>query len=107
MRFNGVTIPPGITIIEADIQFRTDEISSNTSSLKFEAQAANDAPTFVSTVGNISSRPRTTASMTWSPSAWETLRELGPDQKTPDISAVIQEIVDQPGWISGTHFLSL
>ena len=25
----------------------------------------------------------------------------GPDQRTPNLSAVIQEIVDRPGWVSG------
>jgi hypothetical protein len=29
------------------------------------------------------------------------VREAGPDQQTPDLSPVIQEIVDRPGWSSG------
>ncbi|GJL80244.1 MAG: hypothetical protein NPINA01_32330 [Nitrospinaceae bacterium] len=39
--------------------------------------------------------------MAWSPVAWDTIGEAGPDQRTPDITAVIQEIVDQGGWVSG------
>lgn len=37
----------------------------------------------------------------WSPPPWTTKGEAGPDQRTPDITPVIQEIVNRPGWASG------
>jgi hypothetical protein len=27
--------------------------------------------------------------------------EAGPDQQTPDLSAILQEIVDRDGWVTG------
>ena len=42
---------------------------------------------------------RTFANVPWSPDPW-TAGDAGPDQQTPDISPVIQEIVG-PGWTSG------
>ena len=98
MRFNGVTIPPGATITSAHIQFQAEDTNTRTTTLMIQGQAVDDTPTFSSTTGNISSRTRTTASTTWSPPAWNTLGEQGPDQQTPDISAVIQEIIDR-SWL--------
>ena len=39
--------------------------------------------------------------MAWSPLPWTTMGEAGPDQRTPDISQIIQEIVSRPDWSSG------
>ena len=40
----------------------------------------------------------TVAGVDWAPAAWTTVGEAGLDQRTPDLSAVIQEIVDRAGW---------
>ena len=39
--------------------------------------------------------------MSWNPVPWLTLGEAGPDQQTADLSLIVQEIVDRPGWLSG------
>ncbi|MHC4595313.1 MAG: hypothetical protein ACYS19_10265, partial [Planctomycetota bacterium] len=39
------------------------------------------------------------------PPNWTTVGDRGPDQATPDISAVIQEIVNQDGWASGNSLV--
>jgi hypothetical protein len=31
--------------------------------------------------------------------------EVGPDQQTPDIAPIIQEIVNRPGWSSGNSLV--
>jgi hypothetical protein len=101
IRFHGVHVPPGATILSASIQLQADETGSSATSLTFEGEASDDAALFVQTTGNISSRPRTTASVPWSPVPWLTVGEAGPDQQTPDLSPILQEIVDRPGWSSG------
>ncbi len=101
MRFNGIDIPQGSTITWAYVQFQVDETDSEATDLIIEGEASDNATTFVSSNGNISSRPRTTASAAWSPPPWMSIGEAGYDQRTPDIAPVIQEIVDRPGWASG------
>jgi len=98
MRFNGLNIPKGATISRAYIQFSVDETHSGVTNLVFRGQASDNAATFTSTAGNISSRPLTTASVNWSPAPWMTLLQAGADQRTPDLSPIIQEIVDRSGW---------
>jgi hypothetical protein len=101
LRFNGVDVPQGATILNAYVQFKVDETGSGATSLTIYGQSADNAGAFLSSTGNISARPRTTASMAWSPAAWTVVGEAGVNQRTPDISALIQEIVDRSGWVGG------
>jgi hypothetical protein len=101
MRFDGVEIPQGATIVSAYVQFQVDKTSSEATSLLIEGEAADDALTFTSVSKNISVRPRTGASVVWVPVPWTTVGEAGPDQQTPGLAPVIQEIVSRPGWTTG------
>ncbi|MGV6816746.1 MAG: PKD domain-containing protein [Thiotrichales bacterium] len=101
LRFTGLSIPQGATISQAWIQFQADEKDSEATSLTIDAQAADDTSAFKTTRYSISSRPRTAASTTWNPPAWNTVGEAGPAQQTPDLSSVVAEVVARPGWQSG------
>ncbi|MBN1669962.1 MAG: VCBS repeat-containing protein [Kiritimatiellae bacterium] len=106
MRFNGITVPPGATISSAYIQFRSDEVHSGATTLSIQGEAADNPGTFSSNVVNdVSSRARTTASVSWSPPAWSSAGQAGSAQRTPDLASVIQEIVDRPGWASGNSLI--
>ncbi len=43
--------------------------------------------------------------MLWSPVPWTTKGEAGPDQQTPDLASIIQEIVNRPGLSSGNSLV--
>jgi VCBS repeat-containing protein len=101
MRFNGVGIPQGVAVTRAYLQFTVDEAQSESTSLVIQGEAVNNSTTFVTSSNNVSSRPRTTASVAWNPNPWTTVGEAGIDQQTPDIAPVIQEIVSRQGWASG------
>ncbi len=101
VRFTNVAIPQGATISNAYIQFQADEVQSEVTSLLLQGQAADNAATFATGAGNVSTRPRTAASVSWAPPAWSTVDEAGPNQRTPELKTLIQEIVNRPGWASG------
>jgi hypothetical protein len=105
MRFNGISISPGANITSAYVQFQVDEANSEATSLTIQGEATDNASQLVSSGLNISSRPRTDANVLWLPVPWTTRGEAGPDQQTPDISSVIQEIVSRPGWASGNSLV--
>ena len=100
MRFAGVGIPAGARITRAYIQFVADESQSEATALTIKAQAVDSAPTFTTASFNVSSRQRTSAGASWSPAAW-TAGQSGLDQRTQDLAAVLQEVVNRPGWASG------
>ncbi len=105
LRFTGVEIPNGATILEAYIQFQVDETPSGTTFLAIQAQAADSPATFSGSSGNVSSRATTTAQVSWSPPPWPTKGVAGPDQRTPNIASVIQEVVNRNGWASGNSLV--
>jgi hypothetical protein len=102
IRFTGIDIPHGAIITNAYLQFQTDEASTGASSLLIRGEDADDAATFSTATGNISTRPATDASVSWAPADWTTLGQAGPGQRTPDLSAIVQEIVGRFGWRAGT-----
>lgn len=102
LRFNSLNIPAGATITSATLRFKAitaDSPNTNTgvTSLTIKGQAADNATTFESTTNNISNRALTTASTTWNPSSWVN----GTAYTSPDLSAVVQEIIGRPGWANG------
>ena len=101
LRFADVALPPGATVTSAHIQFEADEIQGDPTYLVFQGQAADDPGTFTLVNFDISSRPRTASWVAWSPAPWAEVGLQGPDQRTPDLSALVQEIIDRPGWASG------
>lgn len=105
MRFNGLTIPQGATILNAFVQFQVDETSTVATSLSLQGEASDNAITFAGTNSNISSRPRTAAAVPWNPPAWSTVGQAGPEQRTPDLAPVVQEIVDRTGWSNGNSLV--
>jgi len=94
MRFNGLNIPRGATITSATLQFKVDEVSTGTTNVMIEGEATDDALTYANVNANISSRERTTAVVDWVPATWSTVNQVGADQQSPDLSAIIQEITD-------------
>lgn len=101
MRFDNVSVPAGATITSAWIQFQTAEVGTGPVNLTLRGEAADDAAPFASVASNISGRALTTASVAWSPGSWDTVGETGPNQQSPDIAPIIQEIIDRPGWAAG------
>ena len=101
MRFSAVGIPQGATIHDAYVQFQVDETDSGLINLIIEGEDVDNALPFEAADANISTRQRTVEIAAWAPNPWLTVGEAGPDQRTPNIASVIQEIVDRPGWSSG------
>ena len=64
-----------------------------------------NAAGFTSDTFAVSSRTTTTAQVQWSVPNWTTVGDQGPDQTTPSIASIIQEIVNQPGWSGGAIVL--
>ena len=101
VRFASVPVPSGASVSRAWIQFQTDEVSTDVTSLTLRAEAADSALTYQSTSGNITARPVTSASVAWNPPAWNVVGERTTAQQTPDIATLVQAVVARPGWAQG------
>ncbi|MGH9957513.1 MAG: right-handed parallel beta-helix repeat-containing protein [Pyrinomonadaceae bacterium] len=103
MRFANITIPKRATITNAYIQFTAKEQTwTKPASLILRAQASDSSAVFTTTAFNLSSRPLTSASVSWSPVVWSVVGEANTKERTPNLASVIQEVVNRSGWISGS-----
>lgn len=98
IRFTDIDIPEGAVITAAYVQFQADKTSAGEVSLLIRGQDSDDAAAFSTVKFSVSSRPTTDASVSWTPSDWSIGGESGLAQRTPDLSAIVQEIVDRDGW---------
>jgi hypothetical protein len=98
LHFADLDIPQGVSITAAWIQFQVDEATNGAADVTFRAQASNDAAPYVVTFQGISSRPVTTAAASWQPEPWSLVGQAGAAQRTPDLSSLVQEVVNRPGW---------
>lgn len=95
IRFNDVAIPQGAVIEDAYIQFTVDETDDVETNLEIFGEDIGNSARFVSTINNdISSRTKTSSSVSWSPAPWNNSGDAGIDQRTPNIASIIQEIVN-------------
>ncbi|MEX2140677.1 MAG: hypothetical protein WD894_15555 [Pirellulales bacterium] len=102
LRFLDIGILPGSTINSASVQFMVDEADDEITNLRIFGELTPNSSPFTDTPFNISSRTRTSSSVVWSNiPVWTTEGDTGPDQRTPDLSPILTEIIGQAGWMSG------
>jgi hypothetical protein len=106
LRFRGLDVPRGARVLSAHIQFASDETSNAPTSLILEGEASDDAVPFTKVEGDVTSRPRTDAAVGWEPPPWMS-GASGPDQRTPQLAEIVQEIVARPGWTPGSSMVFL
>ncbi len=102
MRFLGVTVPAGSTITAATVGFHSNNnLAGTTVNLKIDGER-NTTPTIFLTLSDFNARIHTTASTVWNNvGAWSG----GNWYTSPDISSVIQEIVNLNGWSTGNSLV--
>ena len=113
-RFADVTVPrevdgTPVVVSKAYIEFTArpndggNTFKKAAVTLKITAQAADNPPTLGTANYNISSRANTAASVTWNipAGAWTD----GQTYSTPDLTPIVQELINRPGWSDGQAML--
>ncbi|MCU0914143.1 MAG: DUF1349 domain-containing protein [Planctomycetes bacterium] len=104
LRFN-VALPKGAVVTKAYLELEQDETKGNDKPVNviIDGQLTLNAPAITSAARNLSSRtPWTAANVKWTvPTGMKN------DQKfqSPDITAILTEIINQDGWVSGNALL--
>jgi hypothetical protein len=91
--FRGVNIPPGATVTSAYINLIPLTYDDPNVTIRGEFNPAD----FAETANNFGGRTKTTAGVSWVAS------DIGVEayEASPDISPVLQEIIDTEGWATG------
>ena len=91
-------------VTEASVQFGSAQTESGTTVVDIGIQDADDAEPILSTSGNLSDRSLIPNSVPWDIPPWG-YGDLGADQRSPDISQLINTIISRAGWAAGNHVL--
>lgn len=106
VRFQSVTIPQGTTITSAKIDFYNLFTGGYATHIKavMKGEAADNSAAF-SIISPPSGRTTTTASVTWNSAAESVplgyLQTNSASNKPPDVTTIVQEIINRGGWASG------
>lgn len=97
LRFQTVDVPQGATITSAQLKFTAKSSDTELTDVVIAAEASDDAAAYVATSNNITNRATGSVSVPWTIESWvEDNSHL-----SPDISAVVQEVVSRSGWCGG------
>lgn len=102
IRFIDVNVPPGSFITNAFLTFNHDSDNNGLTNLVIRAEDIDNAPTFTTANSNISNRTLTTATANWNNVVPWTGNN---DYDSPNISNVIQEVIDRPGWAQNNELV--
>ena len=102
MRFRGLGIPSGAKITNAYLQFTAAQVQTGPMTLTVRAQNADDAPALTSTKRSLTSRGTTAAAATWDVPSWVQVNDSGSAQRSPDLTSVVQEVVNRAGWTTSS-----
>ncbi|MEM6347174.1 MAG: lamin tail domain-containing protein, partial [Bacteroidota bacterium] len=101
LRFENITIPYGQTITDAYIRFRSEGVDTLPVSLNIYGEDIDHSPAFNANPNNLSNRTLTDTFTSWSPNGWDTYFTSTGRHQTNELKAIVQEIIDRPGWASG------
>lgn len=104
LRFQGINIPQGAEIQNAYIIFTAKDTDSPETNLVIDGEDSDDALPFdIDDPDNIKNRAGTSATVAWGGTdlpGW-TAEQRDANTTTPDLTAIVQEIVNRPGWAEG------
>lgn len=105
LRFEGVEVPHGAQIVSARLQFTSaSAVNVDPCILQIAAENIDNAPPMGWLPNELAQRPLTSA-VTWSPPQWTQPNLAGPDQRSSELAAVVQQVVDRPGWQANNAML--
>jgi hypothetical protein len=97
LRFPSVPLARGAQIQSAVLKRYSHYTTSAVVHLRYYAEATDDSVPLAPTIGDFSRRPPTANTVRETPGPW-----AGQTYNvTPNLLAIVQEIVDRPGWVPG------
>ncbi len=104
VRFLNVSIPQGGTVTNAYITFKACDTDTEHTDITIRGENTDNAARFSANNGDLSGRAMTAAAVNWNDIPNWTDNEY---YKTPDLTSIVQEIVNRPGWATGNAMVIL
>lgn len=96
------TIPKNAHIIESYIQFTSQKAAHDTTYLQIRGiKEPGNLYQFNGSFKELSNKKLTQNYQDWTPQEWFQKDETSEKQRTPDLTSIIQEVIDDPYWKTG------
>lgn len=99
VRFTALAIPQGVVITSAYIRFTSAQLNTAPTDIVIQGELDDNSAAFKAERDNLSDRKRTATAI-----QWQTDNQFPVSDEittTPDISSIIQEVVDDNNWCGG------
>jgi hypothetical protein len=106
LRYLAAGIPQGATITAAAVQFTSRHSDAGACTLRVY-MILDPSPGPINGAGDLNGATWTTNYVDWIPAAWTSSDEVSAATKTPDFSAVLQEVVDQATFTTSSNLVVL
>jgi len=103
--FRDVQIPQGTTIDSAYIQFVCKSAGSDEMSIKIWGVDSVNVDSILGIDYGVSANEPTQATIDWSPAPWIVEYDAKPEERTPYLNTIIDEIVANDGWEAGNNMM--
>lgn len=102
LRFPGIDLPTGASILSANIQFTCDAVGADPVQLTIFGEDVGNSPVFEEAVQyTVTNRSQTVENAIWDIPEWMAEGDAGLEQQTVDLAPIVQKISDRPDWTSG------
>jgi hypothetical protein len=107
IRFINVNVPKNAVINYAYIQFQCDETGNlnlsgqTTSTFTIYTHNVGNSGTFTSSAYNVSSRAKSTTSVSWTTPNWNVVGERGVNQRTAELKSLVELLLARADWSQG------
>ena len=102
IRFPSVGVPAGVTVTDAYVLFDVDEVRPGASDADVTISVFGEKDVNAAAIGggafDLSSRTPTAAAVSWQPGPSTNVHD---ELKTPDLSPIVNEIINLQGWAEG------
>lgn len=102
LRFPDLPIPQGATITTAKLYFVPSENTGGGAYIRIWSEDTDNSSPFNTRVNNLHDRSLTTNKVEWSAPTWSVGMDYNsPEAISPELSGVVQEVVNRSGWKAG------
>ena len=98
LRFRDVRVPRNATILMSFVRMRPALLGMDPAEWTVFADLSDPAQAFTEELGSLSNRLRTSASVPWAVAPWT---GIGFQLASPELAAVVEEVVHRPEWNPG------
>jgi cytochrome c oxidase cbb3-type subunit 3 len=106
LRFQDIQWPQDQMVTSAYLQFTATESNASNSKLEIHAELTPNAKPIEEIYNNLSTRTQTSSAIFWQPRPWVQGNRTV-NQRSPNLTPILQEIFAQPEWKAGNDILFL